>query len=177
MPVATASKEAYGRMRSVPPKEHPVYKFLKTFGTETAGYSNRQIAAIMGRPINTITPRIFELRQAGVVVLAGKRKDLYSGIEVSHWRIATEAEEASFKRMTTVPPLPAPRVWERLSDVPAGITVEETAGDWIGSYWERDARGYVRMQSEQNRAWGSWSSFQLMSRYEAELGPVTEVIA
>jgi hypothetical protein len=93
MPVATASREAYGRMSSVSPKDHPVYKFLKSAGAGSDGYSNRQIALIMRRPINTITPRIFELREAGVVVLAGRRVDPYSGVTVSCWRIATEAEE------------------------------------------------------------------------------------
>ena len=39
MPVAQASREAFGRLRSTSPKEHPVYKFLKSAGTGSAGYT------------------------------------------------------------------------------------------------------------------------------------------
>lgn len=167
MGVATASKEAYGRMRTVDAKEHPVYKFLKSAGVGSDGYSNRQIAAIMGRPINTITPRVFELRGAGVVVLAGKRKDLYSGIEVSHWRIATEAEEASFKRMTTIPEL-APRTWLHLYEVPDGATVVELDGTrWINE------GGKFKMSSHNGIG---WSSPIPLSGSEKFYGPVTEVV-
>lgn len=162
MPVATASREAYGRMRTVKPKEHPVYKFLKTFGTGTAGYSNRQIALIMKRPINTITPRIFELRQAGVVVLAGKRKDTYSGIEVSHWRIATEAEEAAYKGV--------PRTWDTLAEVPAGVTVSED--NYEGVLW-RNTDGDFTMG---NATTGGWSGGYPLSVVESTYGPVTEVL-
>jgi transposase len=148
-------------MRSVKPKEHPVYKFLKTFGTGTAGYSNRQIAAIMGRPINTITPRIFELRQAGVVVLAGKRKDTYSGIEVSHWRIATEAEENA---------LNAPEVWTHLADIPVGVEVVETTGEW-GWHWIRRDGGLFASSSNGSE----WSGSQPLIGKEYFVGPVAEV--
>jgi hypothetical protein len=180
MSVATASKEAYGRMRSVPPKEHPVYKFLKTFGTGTAGYSNRQIAAIMGRPINTITPRIFELREAGVVVLAGKRKDTYSGIEVSHWRIATAAEEAAYKAFTTPPVLTdeeiakLPRTWLHLADIPEGVIVKETTG--AGWHWLRRANGDFghRTANVEDTTFGGWLP---LGRQEHFYGPMVEVLA
>lgn len=187
MPVATASLEAYGRMKSVKPKEHPVYKFLRTFGTSTAGYSNRQIAAIMGKPINTITPRIFELRQAGVVVLAGKRKDLFSGVEVSHWRIASEAEESTFKGLkdqAIVDEFKAireqasePRTWERLADIPEGVVVQEngTKFEGFGWFWIRragDEFGYRSASKLDN----SFSAFTALVGEERNYGPVVEII-
>jgi hypothetical protein len=153
-------------MKSVPAKEHPVYKFLKTFGTQTEGYSNRQIAAIMGRPINTVTPRIFELRAAGVVVLAGKRKDLYSGVTVSHWRIASEVEEAALKA-------PTPRVVDTLENIPDGM--------WLALGGPRDMKllisargGYTSFSWNDGK---NWSSFQGYFANEDKMyGPFQEVL-
>jgi hypothetical protein len=179
MPVAQASKEAYGRMKSVGPKEHPVYKLLKTFGAGSDGYSNRQIAAIMGKPINTITPRVFELRQAGVVVLAGKRKDLYSGVEVSHWRIASEAEEQAFREPSSAREIltkgvdesgSQPREWLHLADIPEGVVVQER-GDWSW-LWRRLPDGrYVSSASQGKK----WSTPGHLEAKEPFYGPVTEV--
>lgn len=162
MSVAEASKQAYGRLRTVSPKEHPVYKFLKTFGTQSAGYSNRQIAAILGKPINTITPRVFELRQAGVVVLAGKRKDLYSGIEVSHWRIASEAEEAASRE---------PRTFATLADVPEGVTALET-GPGVSWYWKHVGGGKFSSSSTGE----SWSAPAPLTACERTYGPAMKVV-
>lgn len=174
MSVATASKEAYGRMRSAPPKEHPVYKFLKSAGAGSPGYNNRQISLIMKRPINTITPRIFELRAAGVVVLAGKRKDLYSGIEVSHWRIATEAEEQAFKHPAEAREiLTGPRTWMHLADIPEGVIVKETTR--AGWHWLRRGGGQFGFTDSQmvDKTFGGWAELQ---GNEAFYGPMTEVL-
>lgn len=174
MSVAQASRQAYGRMKSVDDaKDHPVYKFLKTFGTGTDGYSNRQIAAIMGKPINTITPRIFELREAGVVVLAGKRKDLYSGIEVSHWRIATEAEEKAWKFLKAVGAEPRglqPRVWTHLADIPEGVMVRETSH---ATWWWVRLPGLFKSSASAGKF---WSTPRALTEGESFYGPVTEVL-
>lgn len=162
MPVQSSSKEAYGRMRSIAPKEHPVYKFLKTFGTQTEGYSNRQIAAIMGRPINTITPRIFELRNAGVVVLAGKRKDLYSGVTVMHWRIASEIEERRLQGK--------PLTWTHLGDLPIGVEAIEEGTNWI---WIRREDGQFGYKFGERDTFGGWG---VLGGEEAFYGPMTEVL-
>jgi hypothetical protein len=169
MAVAQASVEAYGRMSSVKPKEHPVYKLLKTFGAGSDGYSNRQIAAIMQRPINTITPRVFELRQAGVVVLAGKRKDLYSGIEVSHWRIASEEEENNLKGLKE----PAARVWTHLADIPEGVVVCEQ--DRFGWLWLRRGGGEFGFRDPNDPEDTTFGGWGLLGIQETFYGPVTEV--
>lgn len=180
MSVATASREAYGRMKSVPAKEHPVYKFLKTFGVQTEGYSNRQIAAIMGRPINTITPRIFELRQAGVVVLAGKRKDLYSGVTVSHWRIASFEEEQAYLAHNTVPAIPdedieaLPRTWLHLADIPEGVEVQEVNAASPGWHWIRRPNGEFGFRMHRNDS--TFGAFAPLQGDEGFYGPMQEVL-
>ena len=49
--------------------------------------TNSEIAKYMGLPINTITPRVNELRKKGLVRDAGKRICKVTGSQVHAWRI------------------------------------------------------------------------------------------
>jgi hypothetical protein len=72
----------------MPARQSSIYKFLKSAGRGSAGYSNRQIAEILKWPINVVTPRVLELRELGYVELAGRRADHRSGISVMHWKVS-----------------------------------------------------------------------------------------
>jgi predicted transcriptional regulator len=47
--------------------------------------TNSEIAASLHSPINTITPRVYELREAGVVVEACRRECRVTGRRVIAW--------------------------------------------------------------------------------------------
>lgn len=55
-------------------------------------WSNNEIAEKLGKPINTITPRIFELRKAGLVEEAGKRLCGVTSRKVIAWRRVQKVE-------------------------------------------------------------------------------------
>lgn len=58
-----------------------VYAVLKEYGQ----LCNRQIATILNWPINTITPRVQELREADMVTEAFRGKDPQTGRTVIFW--------------------------------------------------------------------------------------------
>lgn len=83
------SGAAFGDMQQViARKQAEVLRVLRAAGAASAGYNNRQLASILGWPINTVTPRVLELREQGKVVLAEKRPDNMTGRTVMHWRVA-----------------------------------------------------------------------------------------
>lgn len=61
-------------------------EILRVFRASGA-WSNRQISSITGIPINAVTPRVLELRQAGKLVHAGYTVDTLSGITVKTWKV------------------------------------------------------------------------------------------
>ena len=71
--VATDTKRlAYNAIiPELPPRRKEVYEALQKLGRATA----KQIAAKLEVPINEITPRILELRKAGLVIKDGETKD------------------------------------------------------------------------------------------------------
>lgn len=93
MSYSSTSAAGYAAVQStLAQRQQEVLTFLKSAGHGSAGYSNRQIAQILGRPINAITPRVLELRQDGFVELAGYRKDAISGVTVKAWKISKWAK-------------------------------------------------------------------------------------
>ncbi len=50
--------------------------------------SNKQIATILGWPINSVTPRVLELRTKEMVKFAGQREDLKTGRHEMMWEVA-----------------------------------------------------------------------------------------
>ena len=63
-----------------------VFETLRDCGPMT----NNEIARRLGWPINSITPRVFELRSAGDVIDAGKRACTITGIIAHTWRTSTD---------------------------------------------------------------------------------------
>ena len=51
--------------------------------------SNREISSILGLPINSVTPRVKELRDLGFVVCCDIKKDEVTNRNVMCWRIKT----------------------------------------------------------------------------------------
>lgn len=49
--------------------------------------TNTELASRLGWPINTVTPRVHELRKKGVVVEDGKRPCMVTGRTAYVWRI------------------------------------------------------------------------------------------
>ncbi len=72
MPIQITSLEAYQSVADdLGRRQREVLTILRTIGPAT----NRQISAATRREINTITPRIKELREKGLVVASGSKID------------------------------------------------------------------------------------------------------
>ena len=67
-------------------KQKKVFKIIHASGK--AYPSNKDIAWILGRPINCVTPRVFELRAKGLIVDAGIRIDHETKRLVHTWKAA-----------------------------------------------------------------------------------------
>jgi hypothetical protein len=67
-------------------KQEIVWRMLRHEGDAT----DRELAARLGWPINTITPRRGELVAAGRVVAVRETKDQGTGVRVVVWRAVTE---------------------------------------------------------------------------------------
>lgn len=52
--------------------------------------NNRQISEMLQLPINTITPRVKELRVLGIIEKAGIRTDAISNRAVLYWKICND---------------------------------------------------------------------------------------
>ena len=60
-----------------------VYNTIKSH----PGLSNREIANIIGKPINCVTPRVKELRNMNLVVNIGIKFDKYTNRNVLIWSV------------------------------------------------------------------------------------------
>jgi DNA-binding MarR family transcriptional regulator len=69
-------------------KQHEVYRALEEYGPCT----NRQLAEYMDRPINTITPRVLELREKRRIYEIYKAED--NGRKAIYW--GTSAHKTLF---------------------------------------------------------------------------------
>lgn len=64
-------------------KQHEVYKvFARSFQPLT----NMEAAALLGWSINRVTPRVLELREAGVLTFAEQRKCRVTGNTAMAWK-------------------------------------------------------------------------------------------
>ena len=57
---------------------------------ERADFTNNELAQYLGWPINTVTPRIWELRLKGYVCESCRRKDGVTGRTAIAWKKKTE---------------------------------------------------------------------------------------
>ena len=85
--IQSTSLQAYENV-----KKELGYKQLKVFYylNEHISATNTEIANGLGLPINTITPRVFELRQKELVVEKEKRKCFITHRQAIAWKINTE---------------------------------------------------------------------------------------
>lgn len=83
--VQTTSLEAYRQIRpTLGRRQQQVFEFL----SRVKDASNSEIAHALNLPINQVTPRIYELRQKGVVADAGSRKCRRTGRNVKCWTVS-----------------------------------------------------------------------------------------
>ena len=80
MAVATTSKKAYRELKDLGEKQRKVFDALGELGVA----SNQDIADYLGWPINTVTPRILELRNYKFVTLNGMKQSK-QGTTVKTW--------------------------------------------------------------------------------------------
>lgn len=55
-----------------------------------ANWTNSELAQTLEWPINTLTPRVNELRKKGLVEESGKRVCKITGLTVHSWRVKTQ---------------------------------------------------------------------------------------
>jgi hypothetical protein len=86
----STSGSAYADMKGViARKQAEVLRLLANAGNGSEGYNNRQISLFLGWPINTVTPRVLELREMGKVELAGRRVDPMTQRTTMFWKVAS----------------------------------------------------------------------------------------
>jgi hypothetical protein len=78
------SLEAYAK--EVHPTLHPRQALVLQYLQSAGPHTNCEISAALQKPINTITPRIKELRTQGLVLPAGKRQCTITGRTAWAWR-------------------------------------------------------------------------------------------
>lgn len=85
MTVQQTSKQAYWNevQPTLGERHHQVLKALKT----RTDFSNNELAHFLNLPINSITPRVKELREKGLVKMIGTRKCKVSGRTVIVWSV------------------------------------------------------------------------------------------
>lgn len=89
MTVQNTSKLSYARdvFPTLGDRQHEVYEAIRT---ASHGLTNSEIADKLGNPINTITPRVFELRGMGLVVEDIKRACSITGRRAIAWKLPKE---------------------------------------------------------------------------------------
>ena len=75
---------SYGDIKStLGLRQRVILDIIRHMGTPT----NLEISRYIGLPINTVTPRVFELKEKGLVYEVGKRTCLISGRMAYAWRV------------------------------------------------------------------------------------------
>lgn len=84
--INSTSLLAYNSIRGVivGNKQKEVYMAIERLGEA----NNKDIARLLGKEINTITPRVVELRSMGLVIWAGDARDPRTGRKTSYWKIS-----------------------------------------------------------------------------------------
>jgi hypothetical protein len=75
-------------LKDLPERQFRVIYALVKLGRPV---SNKEIAVSCGLPINCITPRVLELREFGLVIHAGERKDPATHRRENLWTVADHA--------------------------------------------------------------------------------------
>lgn len=85
MAVQETSRIAYAQdvFPTLGDRQHEVYEILKTAQSLT----NSEISVLLDKPINTITPRVFELRHLGLVKEDKKRFCSITGRTAIAWKL------------------------------------------------------------------------------------------
>jgi len=60
---------------------------------DSPGFCNREIAFVLGLPINSVTPRVKELRDLGLVVCSGVKVDSMTGRSVKTWKVKIDENQ------------------------------------------------------------------------------------
>jgi len=64
-------------------RQNTIYKIIRIYPNS----SNHDISRISGIPINSVTPRVHELRDMGLVVYNGTKKDSSTNRTVMMWKV------------------------------------------------------------------------------------------
>lgn len=84
MPVADTSILAYNDIKStLHPRQKEILDVIKNLGSCT----NSEITRYSGIAINRVTPRVFELREKGLVILDCKKECPVTGRLAMAWRV------------------------------------------------------------------------------------------
>ncbi len=86
MTVRDTSREAYADIQPLSDRQAAVLGLLK----RSEPLTNNEIADRLGWPINTVTPRVFELRARGEVREIGKRPCRITGRSAYQWGVAKD---------------------------------------------------------------------------------------
>jgi len=88
MTVQETSLEAYlGVKPRLGEKQKEVYRLLKNATRVGFDMTNMEIAQALKWSINRVTPRVYELREKGLVVLSQKRLCSVTGRRAMAWRV------------------------------------------------------------------------------------------
>ena len=86
--IQETSLEAYLEVKPrLGEKQKEVYRLLKNATRVGFDMTNMEIAQALKWSINRVTPRVYELRQAGLVVLSQKRLCSVTGRRAMAWKI------------------------------------------------------------------------------------------
>ncbi|RLC88031.1 MAG: hypothetical protein DRJ03_03975 [Chloroflexi bacterium] len=86
--IQETSLEAYLEVKPrLGEKQKEVYRLLKNATRVGFDMTNMEIAQALKWSINRVTPRVYELRQSGLVVLSQKRKCGVTGRRAMAWRV------------------------------------------------------------------------------------------
>ncbi len=83
----TSRAAAVSIRESVAPRQAAVYAFVAARGDH--GATNAEIADGLGMPIQSVCPRVCELRSLGRLVSAGKTRPTATGRPAQVWRAAS----------------------------------------------------------------------------------------
>lgn len=81
-------------------RQREVFRIITAYGGD---WTNSEIAAHSKKPINTITPRIFELRKLGLVEESQKRICKVTGRRVIAWKRVQKAPVVAQEPRVAVP--------------------------------------------------------------------------
>ena len=80
--ITETSLDSFKQIVDLGERQRMVYNIIKMY----PGESNRTIGVILNKPINTITPRVKELRALGLVIQGEKKFDKVTNRWVMTWR-------------------------------------------------------------------------------------------